>query len=112
MQRNQRSRWIVVCLSSAVLPLSMTTHRVQTLPRTSPQRPSTAATLGRLKAQGRNESTGNSFVSTGLQGSYRLGAHVFGPDPEHNKYYNRTEHGTYLIREALNQRTGSLPAWA
>lgn len=42
----------------------------------------------------------------------RIGNHVFGMDPAHNPYYNWTEHGTYLLREAITQKTGKLPPWA
>ena len=85
-------------------------------------RPSTAATLGKLRSPvGASAPWVNNSIMTSSYGSafaplsqrsHRIGGHIFGPDPAHDKYYNRTEHGTYLVRDALNQRTGGLPAWA
>ena len=72
-------------------------------------RPSMAATLGRLQAPKSNGAAEATTLRSG-DAVNRIGGHTFGMDPEHSKYYNRTEHGTYLIREALNQRTGTLPA--
>lgn len=73
-------------------------------------RPSMAATLGKLTAQARS---GAAESATSFRSGERvnmIGGHTFGMDPERSKYYNRTEHGTYLIREALNQRSGTVPS--
>jgi hypothetical protein len=76
--------------------------------------PSTAATVGKLRPQqsGHLAAGKSSLKAGGTDKMNRIGGHVFGMDPEHNKYYNRTEHGTHLIREALNQRQAALPRWA
>jgi len=84
---------------------------VQSMAKSWPGRPSTAATLGKLQAQGRNGAGDATQFRDGDRVN-RIGGHVFGMEPERSKYYNRTEHGTYLIREALNQRTGTMPSWA
>lgn len=91
---------------------------VQTAIRTLP-RPHTAIGTQSLPAKsgraGKEETSyGADFSSTiaSARPMHRIGAHVFGNDPANDAYYNRKEHGTYLLREALSQKPGKAPSWA
>jgi hypothetical protein len=90
----------------------VTSGDVQAVARSWPSRPATAAAAepGKLSASSKLATTyGSTFRGSQL---HRIGNHLFTEDPAHNKYYNRTEHGSFLIREALNQKNAKLPAWA
>jgi hypothetical protein len=89
--------------------------------RSLPARPATAAgalqsSLSKLQITRQDATTYG--AEYGLQSSLskrpvqRIGNHVFCMDPQHNPYYNCTEHGTYLLREAISQKNGKRPAWA
>lgn len=66
------------------------------------------------RASGKEDTSyGADFSSTTASGRpmHRIGAHVFGNDAYNDMYYNRTERGTYLIREAISQKPGKAPSW-
>lgn len=92
----------------------LATTAVRTLPR-----PHTA--IGTQSVPSKSRPTGKDQTSYGASFSrniqsarpmHRIGAHIFGNNPEHDPYYNRTEHGTYLLREAISQKPGKAPSWA
>eukprot|EP00892_Ulva_mutabilis_P001205 jgi/Ulvmu1/11085/UM007_0267.1 len=73
-------------------------------------RPQTAPAPSKGRASGKDATTYGATFSTGA--SHRIGNHVFGLDPSNNPYYNRREHGTHLIRQAITQKSSKLPSWA
>lgn len=69
-------------------------------------RPQTAPVPAKGRLSGKDATTYGATYKTGTV--HRIGNHVFGVDPSNNPYYNRKEHGTYLIREAITQRSSKL----
>lgn len=90
---------VVVQAAMQAWPAASTAARPQTAPVPAKGRPS-----------GKEATTYGANFST--QTVHRIGNHVFGVDPSNNPYYNRREHGTYLLREAMTQKSSNLPSWA
>lgn len=71
-------------------------------------RQQTAAVPAKGRPTGKEATTYGATYATGTV--HRIGNHVFGVDPSNSPYYNRKEHGTYLLREAITQKNSKLPS--